>query len=1060
MKNTYFVVCIISILIILYYNYKKNLNNTNLNKKEKKHIKGGNERNKLKYGIKYFLYNHFEDNTDIGYIAGACDSWTSTKCGYNYIFQLYSLDSPQIKKNPGEHSFKLTPKDSNKTNIEYGDMFWITMTGSRTNYHILNCKGEDVSISNSDRNTYTDNIDKYNGSLFEIISPFETTGQVMKNDKFILKLKNGKYMGKGAITKVGCSGTTSLKIKYGISAVSELNDKNNMWSLKNTSPNNSELFKIKGKNETIKVNIIDNKLVIQEYDIKYINKDKTLNSDLIHNNLINTICSVPINIDKNDILLEFIPMKNQYSLTIHNGGEFIDYIHCIDLSDLYTSTTNEIEVNKTIKLECKTGSSYDMKYNINNIAESTESDKWIIGSGGLGLGNIMATNYFGTKIKNNFYMSNKFDNLYLKISSKTNTLTEELNPQTVLWSKSYNSQKSNNWGNGDKELIDEMEKRVKNKFLTVANNDPSVIYEFNQPINISQLTFNTSHTRIINKCKFEYFDEETNEYKSLLNMPLNNNRTKNTNKRISAYKFKFSAKMTDVEIYNIFMKGKILNNYPYFSMKKNIGICSLKTKNSSAEKDVLANYITDKFGTWIKVGIFKANAAESIKKNIKTIHNLSLGTDQNEDSYFSADYGEMEPPEVRILGATDFDNWEETRTIDWVYKAPLNTKWKNFFDVIRKTQGSYGFKINGAYDGRGRWENDEMKYVGVANYNFSHKIPGNAYNVGMYGYYIRFGDYYGDNHLFVRAEGGDNGITHGLSSGFGSYDNRQYFFDINYNVEESPHYTKWKNGSYFASGHTNTNWIKQKVRFSSAVWVLLKVDPNDIIKIEDKEKLKKYKKDARKFTADKIAAREEAARVAAKKKAERILRDYIHYNTVGYLRSSSGIRPYMGSCGMSKVCRSYYAIATYRPGRSYVTQSSTWSTWIFRHKRSYGRTAIHFGDEVSIHMKQTNAHLITCGYSTCSGQLAVSAKPGDGYPSINITENWWRIVSPTRKSGHIKKTDEIKLLNLWGGTYYLNVCSYTSDCGSAAFYQVTGTRVGTRDAGHPNSNWTFNTNYT
>tara|TARA_B110001450_G_C17243826_1_gene328580 strand:+ start:146 stop:481 length:336 start_codon:yes stop_codon:yes gene_type:complete len=111
-------------------------------------------------------------------------------------------------------------------------------------------------------------------------------------------------------------------------------------------------------------------------------------------------------------------------------------------------------------------------------------------------------------------------------------------------------------------------------------------------------------------------------------------------------------------------------------------------------------------------------------------------------------------------------------------------------------------------------------------------------------------------------------------------------------------------------------------------------------------------------------------------------------------------------------------------------------------------------------MNATNAHLITCGYSTCSGQLAVSARPGNSYPRKNITENWWRIVSPRGKSGHIKKTDEIKLLNLWGGTYYLNVCSYTRDCGSAAFYQVTGTRVGTRDAGHPNSNWTFNTNYT
>ena len=44
--------------------------------------------------------------------------------------------------------------------------------------------------------------------------------------------------------------------------------------------------------------------------------------------------------------------------------------------------------------------------------------------------------------------------------------------------------------------------------------------------------------------------------------------------------------------------------------------------------------------------------------------------DQNTNSAFSADFGEMESSEVRILGATDFNNWEETRTVDWIYKVP------------------------------------------------------------------------------------------------------------------------------------------------------------------------------------------------------------------------------------------------------------------------------------------------------------------------------------------------------------------------------------------------------
>jgi len=215
--------------------------------KNKHCLKGSQCYKELQYGRNYFLYNHLEDSVDEGnndhiHIAGACDSWETPGCGSNYIFQLYSLDSPQIKANPLKHTFKLTPIDSNKTNVEYGDRFWITMTGKQVNYHLLNCNGDDISLSNGDRTTYKDNIDKYkdnidkyNGSLFEIESPLKTIGKVMKDDKFILKLMNGKKMSKGAITKVGCSNNLDLRIKYGISVVSDSNSDSNitdqLWSL-------------------------------------------------------------------------------------------------------------------------------------------------------------------------------------------------------------------------------------------------------------------------------------------------------------------------------------------------------------------------------------------------------------------------------------------------------------------------------------------------------------------------------------------------------------------------------------------------------------------------------------------------------------------------------------------------------------------------------------------------------------------------------------------------------------------------------------------------------------
>ena len=92
----------------------------------------------------------------------------------------------------------------------------------------------------------------------------------------------------------------------------------------------------------------------------------------------------------------------------------------------------------------------------------------------------MATNYFGTKIKNNFYKSKRIDNLTLRISSETPEEEKKLNPQTVLWSESYNNQRSNFWWKSG--YYPEIINKVKNKFLQGANQ--TVIYEFNQPINI------------------------------------------------------------------------------------------------------------------------------------------------------------------------------------------------------------------------------------------------------------------------------------------------------------------------------------------------------------------------------------------------------------------------------------------------------------------------------------------------------------------------------------------------------------------------------------------------
>ena len=118
---------------------------------------------------------------------------------------------------------------------------------------------------------------------------------------------------------------------------------------------NIELFDIKNANETLKISINDNKLRITEHDIKYKIDDNTYNKNLIHNNLVNTIFNKKIHFSNlTDIRFDFIPIHNQYNLTIHNGNTFIDCIGNIDLLEL--SRNSKININDTIELKYKNNS--------------------------------------------------------------------------------------------------------------------------------------------------------------------------------------------------------------------------------------------------------------------------------------------------------------------------------------------------------------------------------------------------------------------------------------------------------------------------------------------------------------------------------------------------------------------------------------------------------------------------------------------------------------------------------------------------------------------------------
>ena len=212
--------------------------------------------------------------------------------------------------------------------------------------------------------------------------------------------------------------------------------------------------------------------------------------------------------------------------------------------------------------------------------------------------------------------------------------------------------------------------------------------------------------------------------------------------------------------------------------------------------------ITDEYGEWIQVGRFAANAMTTIQGTWSSVSGLSTGIMQAEPTSFSADFGDSFPDEVRVMGATDFNNWRNTRTIDWVYKVPEGRKWKFFFSG-GATNGmefstKYGWGVNGAYDGFGRWVNPAQTFVRMSDNNVTN--PSAAYTTATVDAFNWNGA--SDAKITVSSFRAYSGQDTTVTSGFGNDDNIQGFFDV-YPGETSN-----------MGGGTD---------FSSAVWVLIKL---------------------------------------------------------------------------------------------------------------------------------------------------------------------------------------------------------------------------------------------
>ena len=219
--------------------------------------------------------------------------------------------------------------------------------------------------------------------------------------------------------------------------------------------------------------------------------------------------------------------------------------------------------------------------------------------------------------------------------------------------------------------------------------------------------------------------------------------------------------------------------------------------------------ITDNYGEWVLVGRFAASAMTTIQSIWSSESGLDTSTSQSTTTKFSADFGDSYPTEVRIMGATDFTKWRDTRTVDFVYGVPEGRAWKYFFSGGAENgmtsvgpnhsgNNKYGWNINGSYDGFGRWVNPAQTSVGMSDANITN--PSAAYTTATTNAFNW--ESASDAKITVSATRTFSGQDSFVTAGFGNDDNIQGFFD------EYPN---------------ETNNMQGGVDFSSAVWVLIKL---------------------------------------------------------------------------------------------------------------------------------------------------------------------------------------------------------------------------------------------
>ena len=231
-------------------------------------------------------------------------------------------------------------------------------------------------------------------------------------------------------------------------------------------------------------------------------------------------------------------------------------------------------------------------------------------------------------------------------------------------------------------------------------------------------------------------------------------------------------------------------------------------------------FVQDHTGLWIVVGRFASNAQSSVKTTWSSVRGLSTSTAQDATTEFSADWGGSYATECRFMGATDFTDYYNTRTIDFVHVIPNGVQWKHFMangtsastsdtttmngTVTGAAGGAkYGWTCAGAYDGFGRWNNPNYKYHKISDTGAALTHYTDAFAAPRSGAF--YWNAQQDAKITVNGTGLDySGQDVTETSGFGNDDSINGFFD------------EWPT----AISNMGANAQQDH---SSAVWVLIKM---------------------------------------------------------------------------------------------------------------------------------------------------------------------------------------------------------------------------------------------